>query len=268
MKNFIKIILSSLIVFTLYNCSEPEMHSSWKDMDITIDGSRKEWGEKLKYFEDEQVAIGISNDANNIYFCLATSDESKILKIMRTGFTVWLDPQDSDGKTIGIQYPIRRGRQEVGEKVLQDNKQSNKSGENIEKRIEKFRIEQNELLIVNEDNFPLNAYPLENNTGLEVKIGYELHQFVYELKVPLSNNKISTVYTDALPTETIKVGFESGEFVKPEQGDRSSMGMSDGQPSSSRGKGMRGGANRNNMGDRQEMMKQLKFSINVKLSSK
>ncbi len=267
-KNYLSIVIILLVVFffILQSCSDPAMESSWQNTTITIDGSKQDWLGSLKYFEDEKVAIGISNDNDFVYFCLATSDNSKIMKILRTGFTVWLDPQNSDGETIGFQYPIKR--ETAG--MMDRSQRRENNDKNLKKMIEKFKAEQNEILIVNHDKFPLNAYPLENETGLEVKINYEMHQMVYELKVPLANNKLSNIYTDALPNELLNVGFESGEFERPEGGERGGMNMG-GEPGDGRQGRGRGGMRRGrrpNKGNIQEMRNPIEFWMEVKLAAK
>ena len=103
-------IFSFSIIYLLSGCSNPIIESFWLEDNITIDGYKNDWKGSLKYYEDEKVAIAVSNDEKYMFLCLTTSDKSKIMKILGTGFTVWFDPQDSDGETIGIQYPIKRGK--------------------------------------------------------------------------------------------------------------------------------------------------------------
>lgn len=277
LKTILRVNMNSILKYTsyifilvlIYNCSTPTLQSKLKDHVISVDGNRQEWEGELKYFKDEKVAIGISNDSNNVYFCLATSDNSKIMKILRSGFTIWLDPQNSDGKTLGIQYPIRKERKSDINGISGNRKKNILGGFNAKKMIEKLEANQYEFLILNEDKFPLNAYPLKNDSGVEVRIGYEMNQLVYELKMPLANNKYSQIYTDALPNEILKVGFETGEFDRPERGERGNQGMrgqGGGMTGGGRG-GMRGGQ-RPNMNNMQKMMEPLQFWIEVKLAGK
>ncbi len=271
------LILFTVLFFILQGCSDNAMESTWQSEVIVIDGSKNEWEGSLKYFEDEKVAIGISNDDDFVYFCLATSDNSKIMKILLTGFTIWLDPLSSDGETIGFQYPIKRKMTGIMDRSQHGTKGGQNSDKKLKQMIEKFKVEQNEILIVNHDNFPLNAYPLENKTGLEAKINYEMHQMVYELKVPLANNKFSNVYIDALPNELLKVGFESGEFDGPEGKERGGMnnagapGKSGGMSRSGMAGGGRGGnrgGSKANMASRQELKSPIEFWMDVKLAGK
>ena len=266
--------LVGILILSLTACSEPTIISNWQNSDISIDGNVNDWAGNLNYFDDEKAAIGVSNDNDYIYFCLTTSDNDNIMKILRTGFTVWLDPQSSDGKTIGIKYPIKSKINDVGDRRNQQLGKEKNNGDNLTKKIDQFNSDQNEILIVNEDKFPLNALPVANNDGLEVNINYAMHQFVYELKVPLANNNLSNVYTDVLPNEIVRVGFESGEVDKQEgsTGDGNmrnngnenmQMGGRGGRGGGGRGGGGRGG----NMGNMKNLMAPSEFWVEVKLST-
>lgn len=272
LKNFTGITI--LLIFTLA-CSEPTLDSSWKNSEISVDGSKADWKGALKYFEDEKVAIGIQNDNDYIYFCLATSDNSKIMKIFRTGFTVWLDPVNSDGETIGIQYPIKK---EMGQKLRQPKgkSESDNKDQHINMIIERFKAEQNEILVVNEDKYPLNAYPLNNENGLEARISYEMHQLVYELKVPLTKENLSDVSIDVLPNELVKIGFESGEVEGKKDTNDSGMKQGGGTPGGGRGgrsgagggRGGMSGGGRGNKSNLKDTMRPIEFWMEVKLADK
>ena len=112
--------LIGTLLLGLSGCSEPTINSFWQTSEIKIDGSSNDWAGSLNYYEDEKVAIGVSNDNDFIYFCLATSDSDKIMRILRTGFTVWLDPKNSDGETFGVQYPIKRFDSEMMDRNRKD----------------------------------------------------------------------------------------------------------------------------------------------------
>ncbi|MCB0729711.1 MAG: hypothetical protein KDC88_01655 [Ignavibacteriae bacterium] len=266
-----KSIIQTLFIITfliIIGCSEIEIKSNWTENKILIDGNRNDWQNNIEYSKEEKVGIGISNDNEYLYLCLATVDNNKIMKILNNGFTVWFDPQDSDGKTIGIQYPIKKIplNNKVEEFRKRNNQENNNENNNENTRLDKFLIDQNELLIVNEDNFPLNAYPLVNSANIEVKIDFDLNQLVYELKIPIKNKSENNFLVDVLPGENIKIGFASGEFEKPDFTGRPNI---DNENPSGRsglgGKGRMGNAehNQRNFADRKE---KLEFWINAVLS--
>ena len=262
-----KLLFYLLFLIAITGCSGPTIISTWQNDEIKIDGHKEEWSGSLNFIEDEQVAVAIRNDDSYLYLCLATSDRSKTMKIMQMGLTIWLDPLNSDGKTIGIQYPLKQQR-EPDPNMLMDDKQNKYISEsNIEKRFNNFKSKQNEIVIVNENNFPLNALPTKNIDGIEVELGNETNQLIYELRIPLTNKNINSVFIDALPGEEIKISFETGKFKKPEMNNRSPRGNIDsGIPGGGRRGGMRGGQDKmRNLGDR---MDPIDFSVDVKLSQK
>jgi len=96
-----------------------------------------------------------------------------------------------------------------------------------------------------------------------------MHQFVYELKIPLGKNSQNVVYTDVLPNEKVSVGFETGAIDQPEKKTRSNMEMSNGDrmPDGGRG-GNRGGGRGGKMEGVQKNMDPIEFWIEVKLANK
>jgi hypothetical protein len=270
-KNFLKTFHLLIILASLSSCSSPSIISTWNN-EIKIDGNRLDWVDKLKYFEDERVALGVMNDNEYVYLCFVTSDRAKAAKILRTGFTIWLDPLSSDGKTIGIQYPIKTEKSPDIDMLPQSRShQQNKSDksqreQNLVKMLEKMKSEQHEILVVNEDKFPLYVFPVKSKNGLEVSINFEGQQLVYELKVPLANNNLGNFVIDALPNEDIRFGFESGKFQKPEGDQGMQRGGANKMQGGSRGVMSRG--NRPNMRNMQDMMDPINFWVNVKLGIK
>lgn len=263
------IFLIGTLLLILSACSEPAINSKWQNSEIKIDGNHNDWVGSLNYYEDEKVAIGVSNNNDFINFCLTTSDNEKIMRILRSGFTVWLDPESSDGETIGIQYPIKRFANPMMDRTRKELKDHDNGDDIIKNIINKFKIEQNEILILNKNKFPLNAYPLENEIGIEVKVDYIMHQFIYELKVPLANTNQSIVYIDALPNEIIKVGFESGEIDEPDNKAQNNMRGSKGEGMSAGGRGgKRGGGRSGEMRNVKKMMDPIEFWMEVKLAEK
>ena len=98
-------------------------------------------------------------------------------------------------------------------------------------RLAEFKNLQNEIRIVNEDNFPLTAYSLNNEIGIEVDVGYQMGQLVYEMRIPISKPLFGDHNLNLLPGDKVKLAFESGKF------DRSDSGVREKRP----GFGMGGG---------------------------
>jgi hypothetical protein len=207
---FYQIGLFSLSLLGFYGCSSlPEVISSRNNNEIVVDGNQQDWGNKFTSVKDENVAVSFKNDDENLYVCFITSDNRKIVKILSSGMTVWLYPSDSKD-VIGIQYPVRKSPEDYRPVV-------NERGKNIDQmdingRIQKLLKVQNELIIVDDNNIGVFSSSPDVEKGFRAKIGYTMNQLVYELKIPLTNNKEFTQFVfKAKPQDNIRVKFESGK---------------------------------------------------------
>ena len=225
-----------------YGCSSvPEVISLRNNNEIIIDGNQQDWGNKFTSVKDENVAVSFKNDDENLYICFITSDNRKIVRILSSGMTVWLYPSDSKD-VIGIQYPVRKSPEDY-RPVLND-RGENMDQTDINGRIQKLLKVQNELIIVDDNNIGVFSSSPEVEKGFRAKIGYTMNQLVYELKIPLTNNKEFTQFVfKAKPLDVIKVKFDSGKVQNksPENDEGNSRGSGEGMGGGRRGRGGSGG---------------------------
>lgn len=220
-----------------------EIESNIPIEQISIDGIQNEWEGKLNFDTKSKVAAGFMNDGGNLYICLTTGDRSNIMKILRLGLTVWLEP--SNGKKIGIKYP-QPGTEPPGiEPFLQE--MPGNIEENPDERFHKMISKFNELSIVNEDDYPLYLLRSDDEQNIKAKIGLTQGRMVYEIKIPLSSNRSAKYFVEASPPETILVGIETNQFKIESPSGRPAGGMnttSGRQPGGGRRQGgMQGGRN-------------------------
>jgi hypothetical protein len=202
-----RIGLFTLSLFGFLGCSSvPEVISLRNNNEIVVDGNQQDWGNKFTSVKDENVAVSFKNDDENLYVCFITSDNRKIVKILSSGMTVWLYPSDSKD-VIGIQYPVRKSPEDY--RPVVSDKEDNMD---INGRIQKLLKVQNELIIVDDNNIGVFSSSPDVEKGFRAKIGYTMNQLVYELKIPLTNNKEFTQFVfKAKPQDNIRVKFESGK---------------------------------------------------------
>jgi uncharacterized membrane protein YgcG len=224
-----------LFLFGVYGCSSvPEVTSSHNNNEIVVDGKQGDWGNTFTSVKNENVAVAFKNDDENLYICFITSDNRKIVKVLSTGLTVWLYPSDSKD-VIGIQYPVRKSSEDFRSVV-------NENGEGMEPsdingRIQKLLKVQNELIIVDENNIGVFSSSPDVEKGFRAKIGYNMNQLVYELKIPLTKNKEFTQFVfKANPQDNIRVKFETGKLQN-----KGSDNNQQGSPRGNGGEGMGGG---------------------------
>jgi len=227
MKKAIPFLL--LIVITIVGCSSSEvLQSVATESKITIDGKHEDWDGKLKYYEDEEAALGFQNDEENLYFCLVTSNKSSVMKMMTLGLTIWFEPTN-DEQIIGLQYPKK-----MDGNYLNDLKGKNRNKNNnsdFEMTVAAMMQHQGEFVLVDENYEILYASPIGSNDGYKIKVGAVNNQFVYEASIPIGNNSQAHMPINIFPKEKFTIEFETGEFDIEEMkknGDMQALGMGQG----------------------------------------
>ena len=265
----IKIIsIISLFLLSSVGCSSSEFMVSSSVNNITIDGNHEDWSGKLKYYEDEKVAIGFQNDDKNLYFCLVTSYRANAMKIMAFGLTVWFEPENGE-QEIGLQYPKRIDGAHT--RSLMGMNRNNEQNSNFEAIVNSMMQYQGEYFLIDEDEEIFYAAPLRSSDGFDLKLNAVNQQFVYEAKIPIGNNSLAQFPISIFPNENATIRFETGEIDLDEMKRNSGMqqqGMGKG------GSGMQGGVQggRGSMqsggrsGKSRMGMERLYFDVEVKLS--
>lgn len=235
-----------LILQFISACSSEKYVSNWNEGAIVVDGNQSDWKGKLNYIEDERIAVGAVNDSENLYLCLTTDDRGKIMQLLNLGMTLWIKPDDDRVKTIGIKYPIRSDDFDM--RSVRNMQPEGNHEDYLKMLLKDFHVKQNELQIVNEDNYSLYAYPINNGSGISLKLGESMQQLVYEISIPIGDNSSSEFNIDLFQGDNLTVGFETGEFQQPEGNRGSGMSGGGSQPTG----GMTGGG-RSGMGGRGSM---------------
>lgn len=268
MKKALYAVIVILTALYSYGCgSTKELTSHWSGDKIKVDGDQEDWQNKLNYDSDAGIAYGFCNDDNNLYVCFTTGNRARIFQIIRAGFILWFEPVSNNGKMIGIKYPV--GVNEINSEEP-ENMETNPDDQNrmenrIADMINNLQLQQNEFIFLNKEKFPLTAYPFQNKVGIDIKVGYHLGQFVYEMKIPLKGLNENEYGVYANPGDIVKVGFQTEEF------DRSNLrnmrsGMSGERPEGGfSGRGGMGGGRRMGRGSFPQQLKQLDYWVKLNL---
>jgi hypothetical protein len=233
--NYPALLILLILVLVTSACSSEKYISSWNEDTIVIDGEQSDWQGKLIYIEDERAAVGVFNDNENLYICLTADDRGKIIQMLNLGMILWITPDNDNFRTRGIKYPMRSEdfdmvqMREARGQVAQDNF--------IKELLDDFQEKQPEVQIVNEDNYSLYVYPINNGSGINIELGMNMQQFVYEISIPIGENK-SEFNLVLSPGDNLTIGFETDEFQRP-YGDHGS-GMTSGGRSGTGGQGVPG----------------------------
>ncbi len=248
--NLTFLLILLILPMLITGCGDEEITSHWLKGDIKIDGNQEDWGNTIIFLKDQKVGIGIQNDSTNLYLCLVTSDRGNIMRSLRNGFTLWIDPQNSN-RVYGIKFPIGISNDMM---FNYDEKQSG-SYQDMGSMMKKYESSMNEFELVNQDGELLSGIPVKNDYGIELKINVKRDQMVYELKIPLNHSINNGFFVNTTPGNDIRLGFEEGKPDKSQMGSGSrgngegeGQGGGEGYGGGRRGGGSKGGYGGGRMG--------------------
>jgi len=208
------------LIALMTNCNKVAIQSFWNDGTIKIDAVTKDWDEHLIWNSRNKTGLGIANDADNLYLCLTSSDRSLYRQMIMRGFIVSIYQKGGKNHNFGIKFP--RGirdqnfqsimpwkdlRNQIQFEPGQGGQENPQSG-----FIDQIDELQTELVLLGPGEEQEILVPLKNDLGLEVEIGHDRQQLVYELKIPfavisryLSIEQVSTSKPLAIHFKTTKI---------------------------------------------------------------
>ena len=179
MKKILSRFFISLFFFLFAGCSGTrDVQSLSNENQIKIDGLYSDW-DNLTYIKGENIAFGFRNDSDNLYLCMVTNDRNKIMKILRGGLDIWLDPGDS-GNRFGIRYPEKPDegdfqfpqRQQPQDFQKPDQNKQGMKEQNNGREFLPLLSKQKDLYIINSSNRILKSYPV-NGKIYSAKISFD-----------------------------------------------------------------------------------------------
>ena len=204
-------------------CNEAELDSLWTTETVDIDGMVEvddEWTGAMTSFEDQDVSVGLLNDAEFLYVSLIAPGPVG-RQAMVAGLTVWIDPKGGTDEWYGIRFPVpptppegadrgsgrfggfggfgrsggdtQRGRARPGREAGPG---------------ERLRM----VELVGPGEISARQLPRPVGGGLEVDMRSDGATFVYELKVPLPRDDDHRMGIGVEAGDQIGVGFETGNL--------------------------------------------------------
>jgi hypothetical protein len=104
--------LPSLLVIALClaSCSQklaPLAH--YQSTPVVADGLPDDWTLPLRLANaSNTLQYNITNDTRNIYICALSHNETTILRMLRSGITVYFDPKGENARDISLHFPLRK----------------------------------------------------------------------------------------------------------------------------------------------------------------
>ena len=188
-------ILALFIFFSLNAQKGNLMLSRWHANDKIEDSD-------YKLLKKAGFYYFISNDNDNIYISLKTSERVVQEKILKEGLTIWLNMDDKDNAKIGIRYPIGSDNQNI-------NKKRDKSENNAGPDTMSVLSMANTIELVGFISEQERRFPAQNPDNFNGSVMYEKGIFYYRMVMPIAKLPIrnSKQGNGAMP---FTFGFEYG----------------------------------------------------------
>ena len=246
-----KILLSVLVISSLVSCGET-IESTWKSQPLVIDGNGKDWeGLPLQYQEGMNLVYGVVNDDRYIDFMVRFNDQRLAQTFAMRGFTVWVNAEDQEEKTLGIHYKDENLKDLAMSRRFNRRPDKDRGGNNPPQAPEpkgQFTLAKNDSL---------TGISIKETAGFYASAGYEDGLYCYEFSIPLTPTEGSVNYLKISAANKIRIGLEiSGlseeekKEIEEQMAERRGSGMRDGGMGGDRrgggmpGGGMRGGGMR------------------------
>jgi len=249
-----------------------QFQSGWRDKDIKIDGRSDDWVGSLRYVDKQNISLGVVNDSDYLYICLAAEDQALISRILRQGMILWFNPEGGKEKTVGIKYPI--GRQMIPPEEREMKRPGSEAAPQ-KKRPTPMAIS-NELEILQDSKVPIRT-SIENLKGIQISLKRSTGLIVYEVKIPLKKNQDIPFGIGAENSSEIGIGIEVPKMsmtmnraaggVSGRGGGMGGRGGGMGGRGGSIGGGSMGGRGGGMTGQRANMQKGVKIWAVVQLAS-
>ena len=192
-----KIVIVSLVLINA--CSSPKLVTSMPEAEMKSNVPN--------YFNSaSNVAYSISNNAQNLHVMLRTSDQSSILKILKTGLHVYFDINGKTKKNVYILYPIGGMNKMPWPATAKGNDQS-------------IHFDLQSLLNQPAKGAIYSYYgsteTLKEESGIKASLIATIHnELIYNLVIPFERIYDGTGWSRT----NISIGIVSGNFVAPETG--------------------------------------------------
>jgi hypothetical protein len=254
---------------SLIACGGQELTSTWRDREVTVDGLDAEWQGAVSYIEKENIAIGLLNDEDYLYICLATVDARRVRQILGSGLTLWFDPEGGKEKRLGINFPLGKqlSREDMDREKMPMPREEMPDPERLERMVEESA---QEMVILGPGKNEHRRMPVYGSEQIQVKLGYSGGKLVYELRVPLIQDE---QHPDAIGLgegQFVGVWFETAEIDREMMRERMRDQMGGKMPPGGRGMsggGMRGGGMRGGPMPGGAMTERLELWTKVELAS-
>lgn len=208
------IYLITMVILTSCSSSKPIVSSL---------STNKLKSDTYNYYEDNsKVSYQVFNDEDNLYINLRTSDKMTIIKIIKSGLSIYFDETGKKSKNVVVEYPLHNKNFNFSQ-LRPKNGTSGRPNFDITQLIKSIPNSAIFKKGENIDRFNLELNSTNISIGLEViESEFEDNLLVYKLKIPLS--EITTKSISEL--DNFSIGIVSGKIKTPQR----PQGVGSGRP--------------------------------------
>lgn len=185
------------------------------------------------YDEDSKVSYQVFNDEANLYINLKTFDKMAIVKILKSGLSIYFDETGKKNETVAVEYPLHNKNFDF-KQLRPQNGKNGSSNFDVNQLLQSVP---NSAVLINNEN--RQSFNLElNSTNISVKleaIETELDEgLTYKLKIPLRDITEKPITS----LENFSIGIVTGEIKTPQaqSGGGRPAGVGGGRPSGGGGR--------------------------------
>jgi hypothetical protein len=226
------------LAFLITQCKRGEiLTSSWKNNGIVCDGNTQDWDNPLR-FSNEKIAFDVSNDQKNLYLCFLFDSKETKMKVIRSGFEVWIDTAAGNKKNTGIlfvpnlQHPVKNNGHRKND--IREENDSLKS---------KFITNITECNVKGFLDVPNQKISAENPYDFKIAANFNQNEdLIYETAIPFSHFLRQPISKNG-SVKTISLSFviKAAEFQNQGHGRGAGMHGSGGMHGGGGEGGMHGG---------------------------
>jgi len=207
-------ILISFLIIAFSSCNKGPVYKS-----LAEEKMQKET-QYIGFDDRSAMRYAISNDKEFLYVRLEALSRSSVLKMIQSGFYIYIDTLAKKEKSVWLNYPMGKTDELFSAKLARGGGQQENAAEAGKIKLEsKIRDLSSSAVFV--------AYGNEEEVSNDIEKGFAFHlesgeygSLIYYAAIPL--NKIAKGGYDAL--EHISIGIISGAFKKPNLGGGSNTG--------------------------------------------
>jgi len=180
---------------------------------------------------NSNVLYSVSNDNENLYVSLNTSESTSIAKILRIGLFIYFDVNGKKAKDLFVQYPLAQNQKLSKEEMTNP---GNSNTRNPNTQLTKLLPQISPQCTYHKQSETESFSVLDENSAIKIDIKAVTNsEITYHMTVPF--NKIAT--GGKVDLSNLSVGIVSGKFEPPLTGGVPGQGQGSGQ-----GGGMSGGS--------------------------